>query len=190
MCAIRDSVWRRSVTSSWVLIRYCGSPESSSTVMRRVRNSRRPSLVEIGCSSVSRPRFLIAASSRAMISLASLGLKISAIADAFDDQRHRNVVDHQFQELLGILEFTRQRAAFGNVVEQRDQELGFAAFIARDHPIGGENPLLRSSFDREFGAMITLRCVQRGLVRGVDTFRGFGPEDLVGTLADDMIAGE
>src|SRR5437764_1119104 len=78
MCAMRDSVCRRSVTSSWVLIRYCGSPESSSTVMRRVRNSRRPSLVEIGCSSVSRPRFLIAASSRAMISLASRGLKMSA----------------------------------------------------------------------------------------------------------------
>src|SRR3979409_1440823 len=127
MCAIRDSVWRRSGTSSWVLIRYCGSPASSSTVMRRVRNSRRPSLVEIGCSSVSRPRFLIAASSRAMISLASRGLKISAgrqcggvlaaavedglgasvgeqiasVADALDDQRDRNVVDHKLEELLG-----------------------------------------------------------------------------------------
>src|ERR1700754_1363254 len=125
MCAIRDSVWRRSVTSSWVLMRYCGSPASLSTVIRRVRNRRSPSLVLIGCSSVSRPRFLIAASSRAMISLASLGLKISggvlapavedgfgaaigeeimSIADALDDQRDRNVIDDQFKKLLGIFE--------------------------------------------------------------------------------------
>src|SRR6266853_1473946 len=86
---MRDSVWRRSVTSSWVLIRYCGLPVSSSTVMRRVRNSRSPSLVLIGCSSVSRPRFLIAASSRAMISFASLGLKISAAVKPVASSRRR-----------------------------------------------------------------------------------------------------
>jgi hypothetical protein len=38
--------------------------------------------------------------------------------------------------------------------------------------------------------MIALRRIQRRLIRGVDAFRGFGPEDLVGALADDMIAGE
>src|SRR5882762_10033425 len=147
MWAIRDSVWRRSVTSSWVLIRYCGSPASSSTVMRRVRNSRRPSLVEIGCSSVSRPRFLIAASSRAMISLASRGLKISAIADALDDQRDRDVVDHEFEELLGVLQLARQRAAVGDVVEQRDQEFGLVFLVARDHAVGGENALFVATLD-------------------------------------------
>ena len=66
--------WRRSVTSSWVLIRYCGSPSSSSTVMRRVRNSRKPSWSRRARDSL---RFPIA-SSRAPISFASRGLKMSA----------------------------------------------------------------------------------------------------------------
>ena len=57
--------------------------------MRRVRNSRSPSLVLIGCSSVSKPRFLIAASSRAMISLASFGLKMSVAVIPVASSRRR-----------------------------------------------------------------------------------------------------
>ena len=121
---------------------------------------------------------------------AAVGEQVSPVADALDDQRHRNVVDHEFQELLGVLQFARQRAAFRDVVEQRDQELGLAVLVARDHAVGGENSFLRTTLDREFAAMITFRRLQRRLVRDVDALRGFGPEDLVGALADDMIAGE
>ncbi len=121
---------------------------------------------------------------------AAVGEQVSPVADALDDQRHRNVVDHQFQELLGVLQFARQRAAFGDVVEQRDQELGLAMLVARNHPVGGENSFLRTTLDGEFAAMITLGRLQRRLIRDVDAFRGFGPEDLVGALADDMIARE
>ena len=49
-------------------------------------------------------------------------------------------------------------AAFGDVVEQRDQELGFAVLVARDHPVGGENALLRAAFD----GRSTAGCLAQG----------------------------
>ena len=57
---------------------------------------------------------------------AAVGEQISSVADALDDQRYRNVVDDQFEELLGVFQLARQRAALGDVVEQRDQEFGLA----------------------------------------------------------------
>lgn len=90
----------------------------------------------MGCSSVSRPRFLIAASSRAMINgfariedirggqaggiLAAadenglggtVGEQIAPVADTLDDQRDRDVVDHEFENFLL---FSSSREATGD----------------------------------------------------------------------------
>jgi len=124
--------------------------------MRRVRNRRKPSLVLIGCSSVSRPRFLIAASSRRDDQFgfswienirrrkargilappvedglgAAVGQQVLSVADTLDDQRYRNVVDHQFKKFLGAFEFLGKRSAVGDVIEQRDQEFRLVLVVA------------------------------------------------------------
>ena len=121
---------------------------------------------------------------------AAVGEQVLSVRDALDDQRDRNVVDHEFEELLGALQLARQRAAVGDVVEQRDQEFGLVVLIARDHAVGGEDALLRAALDHELGAVIAFRRLQRRLVRGVDRACGFGSEYLVGALADDMVARE
>ena len=36
---------------------------------------------------------------------AAVGEQVASVADALDDQRDRNVVDHEFEELLGVLQF-------------------------------------------------------------------------------------
>ena len=50
---------------------------------------------------------------------AAVGEQIPSVADALDDQRDRDVVDHEFEELLGAFQFARQRPPVGDVVEQR-----------------------------------------------------------------------
>ena len=45
-------------------------------------------------------------------------------------------------------------------------------------------------FDDVFAAVIAFRRRHSRLVRHLDALRGFGPEDFVGALADDVIAGE
>ena len=81
---------------------------------------------------------------------AAIGEQISSVADALDDQRDRNVIDDQFEKLLGVFQFLGKRSAFGDVVEQRDQEFRLVLFVARDHADAGENPLLRAALDHEF----------------------------------------
>ena len=39
---------------------------------------------------------------------AAVGEQIAPVANVFDDQRYRNVVDHQFEEFLGVFELLRQ----------------------------------------------------------------------------------
>ena len=121
---------------------------------------------------------------------AAVGEQIFSVRDAFDDQRHRNIVDHEFEELLGALQFERQRPAVGDVVEQRNQEFGFVLLVARDHPVGGEDALFVAALDHEFSAVITFRRLQRRLVRRLDAAGGLETENLVGALADDVIARE
>ena len=121
---------------------------------------------------------------------AAVGEQIPPVADALHDQRHRDVVDHQFEELLGVFELARQRPPIGDVVEQRDQEFRLVVLVARNHAVGGENALVVAPFDDVFAAVIAFRRRQRRLVRRLDALRGFGPEDLLGALADDVVAGE
>src|SRR6266568_4922234 len=191
MCAMRDSVCRRSVTSSWVLIRYCGSPASSSTVARRVRNSRKPSLVLIGCSSLSTPRFLIAASSRLTISLASFGLKISVAVRPVASSRRRlrmvsalrlasryrpsltrstiratGILSTTSSKLLGIFEFQGQRFVPGGILEQCDQEFRLILVVAGDHAVAGDGARLGADFDRQFAAELAVRRRDRAAVGG------------------------
>ena len=121
---------------------------------------------------------------------AAVGEQIPSVADALDDQRNRDVVDHEFEELLGVFQLARQRPPVGDVVEQVDQELRLVVLVAGDHAVGGDNALLVAPFDEIFAAVMAFRRLQRRLVRNLDAPGGFRPEDLVGALADDMVAGE
>lgn len=121
---------------------------------------------------------------------AAVGEQVFAVADAFDDQRDRNIVDDEFEELLGALQFARQRAAFGNVVEQRDQEFRLALLVAGDHAVGREGALLRAAFDLEFVAVVTLRRHQRRFVGLDDGGRGRRAEDILRAPADDVVPRE
>ena len=47
-----------------------------------------------------------------------------------------------------------------------------------------------AALDEEFVTELAFRRVERGLVRRLDAGGGFGPEYLVGALADDAVAGE
>src|ERR1700722_14007696 len=83
---------------------------------------------------------------------AAVGKQIASVADALDDQRDRNVVDDQLKELFGVFEFLGQRFAFGDIVEQRNQEFRIILVAARGHAIAGENAFLRNALDHEFVA--------------------------------------
>jgi len=91
-----------------------------------------------------------------MVSALRLASRYCPVADALDDQRHRNVVDYQFEELLGGLEFLGQRFPVGDVVEQRDQEFRPVVVITRDHPVGGKDTFLRTALDRELAARLAV----------------------------------
>src|SRR6476469_4800187 len=188
---MRDSVWRRSVTSSWVLIRYCGSPASLNTVIRRVRNSRSPSSVLIGMffgeQAVLPDRGLVARDDQLCLSRiedirgrqsggvlapaiedglgATIGEKISSVADTLDRQRDRNIIDHQLEKFLGAFELLGKRFAVGDVIEQRDQEFRLVLFVARDHAVGGKNALFRTALDHEFVAELAIGRIERCLIR-------------------------
>ncbi len=121
---------------------------------------------------------------------AAVGQEIAAVADALHDQGDRDVVDHELEKFLAVLEFARQRAAVGDVVEQRDQKFRLAGLVAGNDPVGSQDALLRTAFDHEFAAMIAFRRIQRRTVGGVDAGRGLRTENLVGALAHDVIARE
>ncbi len=121
---------------------------------------------------------------------AAIGQQISAVADAFDDQRHRNVVDHQLEEFLGVLELLGQRPAIGDIVEQGDQEFRPVLLVAGDHPDAREDALLGATLDHELVAELAIGRAERGLIRCLDACRRLGAEDLVGALADDVVAGK
>ncbi len=121
---------------------------------------------------------------------AAVGEQIASVADALDDQRHRDVVDHELEEFLGVLQLLRQRAPLGDVVEQRDQEFRAAVFVARDDAVGGEHAPLAAALDQQLAAVMAVLRQQRGLVGRLDIGRGLGLEDLVGAAADDVVARE
>src|SRR5260370_16590354 len=95
---------------------------------------------------------------------AAISQQIASVADALHDQRDRNIVDHQFEEFLGTLQFMRKRAAVGDVVEQRDQELPLVLVVARDDAHARENPPFRAPLDLEFGANLAVALVAPPLV--------------------------
>ena len=80
--------------------------------------------------------------------------------------------------------------AVGDVVEQRDQEFRLALFVARDHAVGGDDALSRSALDHEFAAELAFRRIERRPVRRLDAGWLSRTEDLVGALADDVVARE
>ena len=69
----------------------------------------------------------------------AVGEKVSPVADALDGQRDRNVVDDQFEKLLGIFQLMGKRPVFGDVVEQRDQEFRLVLLVAGDDAVGGQD---------------------------------------------------
>ncbi len=121
---------------------------------------------------------------------AAVGEQVASVADALDDQRNRDVVDDEFEELLGAFQFARQRPPVGDVVEQVDQELRLVVLVAGDHAVGGDYAFLVAPFDEIFAVVMAFRRLQHRLVRDLDAPRGFRPEDLLGTLADDVVAGK
>src|SRR6185437_14740539 len=119
---------------------------------------------------------------------AAVGEQIATVADTLDDQRHRDIVDHELEELLGAFELDRQRPALRDVLEQRDQEQRLVVLVASDHAVGGEHALLQTALDHELAAIMAIRRIDGGAVGGIDVGRRIGPEDLVGAIADDVIA--
>src|SRR6185369_2672231 len=77
----------------------------------------------------------------------AVGEHIPPVADALHDQRHRDVVDHQFEKLLGAFQFARQRSPVGDVVEQVDQKLRLVVLVTGDHAVGGDHTFLVAPFD-------------------------------------------
>ena len=125
-----------------------------------------------------------------MVSALRLASRYCAVADALDDQRDRNVVDDEFEELLGVFQFPRQRLAVGHILEQRDQEFRLALVVAGDHAVAGKRALLRAALDHQFVAELAIGRIERGAVGRRDGGRRLRAEDLVGALADDVLARE
>ncbi len=88
---------------------------------------------------------------------AAVGEQIPPVADALHDQRHRDVVDHQFEEFLGAFQLARQRPPVGDVVEQVDQEFRLVVLVTGDHAVGGDHTLLVAPLDEVFAAVMAFR---------------------------------
>ena len=121
---------------------------------------------------------------------AAIGEHVAAVRGVLHRQRHRNVVDHQFEEALGLFQFDRQCAAIGDVLEQRDQEFRLAVFVAGDHAVAGENAIAPPHLDGQLGLIGAGGGLQRALVRRADARRGARRIQLVGGGADDLVAAQ
>src|SRR6202007_1167657 len=102
--------------------------------------------------------------------------------------RHGDVVDYELEEFFGVFKLARQRAPIGDVVKQRDQKLGLIRPVSRDHAVGSNNAFLLAALDPEFALVEALRRIGGRTIRRFNARRGPRPEDLVGALADDVIA--
>ena len=76
----------------------------------------------------------------------------------------------------------------GHVVEQRDQEFRPVLVVAGDHAVAGEHARFGPALDHEFVAELTIGRFDRGAVGRRDRRRRRRLEDLVGALADDLLA--
>src|SRR6476659_2271498 len=121
---------------------------------------------------------------------ATIGEKISSVADTLDRQRDRNISDHQLEKFLGAFELLGKRFAVGDVIEQRDQEFRLVLFVARDHAVGGKNALFRTALDHEFVAELAIGRIERCLIRRFYSCRRGGLEYCIGTAADNYVAGK
>ena len=102
---------------------------------------------------------------------AAVGEQVAAVLDLLDDQRHRNVVDHELQELLRALQLLRQRAAVGDVLEHEHQEFGLVALVADHDPDRGNHAPLTGAVDLEFIAKLAVRRIQCRPVGRLDAGR-------------------
>ncbi len=72
-------------------------------------------------------------------------VKYCAVGHELYDDGRRNVVEHKFGELLGLLDLPRQLALLGHVLEQGHQKLPLAPLVTRHYPPRPEGTLLRAA---------------------------------------------
>ncbi|MGY4327083.1 hypothetical protein ACVWWG_001500 [Bradyrhizobium sp. LB7.2] len=118
---------------------------------------------------------------------AAVGEQIAAVLDLLDDQRHRDVVDHELQELLRALQVLRQRAAVGDVLEHHQQEFRLVALVADHDPDRGHHALGRAALDLEFVAVLAGGRDERRPIGRLDAGRRIRPEQLARALADNLV---
>ncbi len=136
---------------------------------------------------------------------AAVGEQIAAVLDLFHDQRHRDVVDHELEELLGALQLLRQRAAIGDVLEHDEQKFGLVALVADHDPDRGDHAPRTGAVDLELIAVLAIRRIERRPVGRLDAGRRARrkqlpripadgevprqfPEPLVGAVREDVAA--
>ena len=114
--------------------------------------------------------------------------QISQIGRILDTQRYRNIVDHQFEELLGIFQFARHSDVIGDILKQHDQEYGLAIMVTRQNPVAGQCPNCTIALDRNFVANVTRLGQQNVAVGRIDRRRIGRREYLPGILAKHLVA--
>ena len=114
--------------------------------------------------------------------------QVLAVLDPLDDDRRRDVIEHELEEFLGLLDFHRQLAPIGHVFKQRHQEFRLAVFIARNHAPRAEDARLCAALDDEFHAGIARRRLDRVFVGLHDGPGRLRREDFFGPMADNLVA--
>ena len=111
-----------------------------------------------------------------------------SVADALDDQRHRNVVDHEFKEFLGAFQLARQRFAIGHVFEHRDEEFRFPTLVSGDNALAGHRAGAGTAIDVHFIERIAVGRGGCPAICGGDRGGGMLGIDVVRALAENLLA--
>jgi hypothetical protein len=114
---------------------------------------------------------------------AAVGEQILSVTDALDDQRDRNVVDHEFEELLEVLQL-RDSDRRSVTSSKRDQKFGLVVFVARDRD-WKRGRVSRAALDHELAAVIAFQRLQG---RPGDLGRWLSRDGNRRRAADDVIA--
>ncbi len=121
---------------------------------------------------------------------AAIGEQIAAVPDLLHDQRHRDVVDHELEELLGALQLLRERLPVGDVLEHEQQEFRLVAFVADHDPDRGNPAAPRTLLDLEFVAILAVGRRERRAIGRLDAGCRIGREKLARVLAGDVVPRE